>query len=369
MRVGPILVLLLMSIAYTAWGFEALDAIAPVPPDRPDINRINGITLAPIEDGHLGDVGYGSASCATAVAQIAEIGANWISITPFGRMDDLESTDILHDFEIPVEKNEEMIRSAVAQARLEGLKVAIIPHIYVMSGQWRGEIDPGSDPAWDEWFESYTDFIMRFAALGEEVGADLFSVGVEFKSSTNFRPHKWRALIDKVREVYRGPLTYSANWDEVDQVPFWDALDMIGVNAFWPLATRPGDGYTVMRQRARQVALDLEALFYFWGRPVLFTEVGVKSASDSALAPWEWPENCSSLVYDEEYQADAYQAVFEAVGHEPWFEGMFIWKYYSDPYDETQETITGFSPKNKLAEDVLVTWFGEIDARITSTYM
>ena len=94
MRVGPVSVLLLMSIAYTAWGFEALDAIAPVPRDRPGINRINGITLAPIEDGRLGDVGYGSASCAMAVAQIAEIGANWISITPFGRMDDLESTDI-----------------------------------------------------------------------------------------------------------------------------------------------------------------------------------------------------------------------------------------------------------------------------------
>ena len=261
MRVGPALVFLLMSITYTAWGFEALDAIAPVPPDRSNSHRINGITLAPIEDGRLGDVGYGSASCAIAVAQIAEIGATWISITPFGRMDDLESTDILHDFEIPVEENEEMIRSAVAQARLEGLKVAIIPHIYVMSGQWRGEIDPGDDLAWDAWFESYTSFITRFAALSEEVGADLFSVGVEFKSSTNFRPHKWRVLIEKVREVYNGPLTYSANWDEVDQVPFWDALDMIGINAFWPLATKPKDGYTVMRQRARQVALDLEALF------------------------------------------------------------------------------------------------------------
>ena len=102
---------------------------------------------------------------------------------------------------------------------------------------------------------------------------------------------------------------------------------------------------------------------------MLFTVVGDKSASDSALAPWEWPENCSRLVYDEEYQADAYQAIFEAIVDEPWFEGMFIWKYYSDPYDETQETITGFSPKNKLAEDVLVMWFSEIDARNTLTYM
>ncbi|MCP4680528.1 MAG: hypothetical protein GY854_34600, partial [Deltaproteobacteria bacterium] len=40
-----------------------------------------------------------------------------------------------------------------------------------------------------------------------------------------------------------------------------------------------------------------------------------------------------------------------------WFEGLFIWKYISDPYDETQEAPTGFSPRGKKAETTLSSWF------------
>lgn len=47
----------------------------------------------------------------------------------------------------------------------------------------------------------------------------------------------WRALIAAVRGVYRGPLSYAANFDQVDEVGFWDALDAIGVNAYYPLST------------------------------------------------------------------------------------------------------------------------------------
>ena len=318
---------------------------------------VRGITLAPIEDSRLGAVGYGTERCAQALFEIAEIGAEWVSLTPFGRMDDLEDTEILHDFEIPADLNEEMIRKTASQARAVGLKVAVVPHIYVMSGEWRGQIDPGGSEEWERWFDSYDEFAGRFAALAQEIGADLFSIGVEFKSSTNFHEERWRTTIDKVRSLYSGPITYSANWDELDQVEFWDALDLIGVNAFWPLADRPGDGFETMTEKAGDVADELEALAVFWNRPVAMVEFGVKSARDAALAPWEWPEHCRDLVYDEPYQAAAYRAVFEQIGSRPWFKGLFIWKYFSDPYDISQEERAGFSPKGKLAEDVLSDWF------------
>jgi hypothetical protein len=319
---------------------------------------IRGVTLAPIEDGMLGPVGYGSDRCAIAIEEIAGLGAGWLSITPFGRMDDLQSTEIEPDFEIPVARNEELIRATAAMARGEGLRVAIIPHVYVMSGEWRGEIDPGDEAAWDEWFDSYEAFVLRFARLAEEVGAELLSIGVEFKSSSNWREAAWRRLIADVRRVYHGALTYSANWDEVEEVPFWDALDAIGVNAFWPLAQRPGDGYAEMRATARRVADGLEGLSLFWDRPVLFTEMGVKSAKGSALAPWEWPEHCAEQRYDEAYQADAYDAVLAELAPRPWVAGLFVWKYFSDPYDETQEPRAGFSPRGKLAERALAGWYG-----------
>lgn len=339
------------------YTYEPLGLIAPVPTVSFRSEGIRGITIAPIEDSQLRPEGYGSLMCDVAVEEVAQLGGTWISITPFGRMDDLDSVDIQHYFEIPVEENENLIRRTAAAAKARGLRVALIPHVYVMSGKWRGEIDPGSEEAWATWFEAYSNFVLRFARLAEELQVDLFSIGVEFKSSTNYRPNQWRRVIEEIRAVYRGPLTYSANWDEADQVLFWEELDVIGINAFWPLASNPGDEYEQMRQRAEIVATDLESLHFHYDKPIVFTEMGVKSATDSALAPWEWPEHCSSLEYDEFYQAAAYDAVFDVMTEKPWFWGLFIWKYFSDPFDETQESITGFSPRLKQAESRLVHHF------------
>ena len=54
---------------------------------------------------------------------------------------------------------------------------------------------------------------------------------------------------------------------------------------------------------------------------------------------------------------ETYQAMLEAMTGEPWFEGLFVWKYFSDPWDETQEVRTGFSPRGKEAEKILAHWF------------
>jgi hypothetical protein len=356
-RVIITLVAIALFFVFSASAFESEEMIAGLPGEPVGNERIRGITLAPIEDTRLGVVGYGSESCSMALTEISYLGSNWISLTPFGRMDDLESIDILHDFEIPIERSLQMMRQTIAMARELGLKVAIIPHLYVMSGGWRGRIDSGSDQRIEQWFEAYERFILRFAALAEETDADLFSIGVEFKSTTNAYPERWRRTIARIREHYSGPLTYSANWDEVEYVEFWDDLDFIGINGFWPLATKPGDGFQTMKNRAQVIAGELEAIALYWQKPILFTEFGVKSASDSALAPWEWPEHCEDLVYDEDYQAAAYHAMFEVMSNKPWFEGLFIWKYISDPYDETQETKSGFSPRDKRAEEVLHRWY------------
>ena len=343
----------------------AVDRPAPPLERRPisiarsvsDSEGIRGITIAPIEDRRLGPVGYGSEPCARALEEVAALGSNWISLTPFGRMDDLHSTDILHDFEIPVSTNEELLRQTAVAARANGLKIAIIPHIYVMSGRWRGEIDPGDHLGWDAWFAAYERFVLRFARLAEELDADLFSIGVEFKSSSNYHDARWRNVIQRIRTVYSGPLTYSANWDEIDQVEFWDALDLIGINAFWPLVDKPGDAIDTMLRKTREIAGNLESMAVAWNRPVLFTEMGIKSTSDAALAPWEWPENVTDQQYNEPYQAAAYQAIFEEIAHRPWFAGLFVWKYFADPYDTTQEAPEGFSPRGKQAERVLCRWF------------
>jgi hypothetical protein len=352
-----VIVLIGSGFPIVAMGLDSAEMTAQLLVEAVQTDKIYGVTLAPIEDTRLGPVGYGSKRADMALTEIAYLGSNWISLTPFGRMDDLDSTEIQHDFEIPVERNEKLIAKTIARAHELGLKVALIPHVYVMSGGWRGRILPKDDEGVEQWFRSYEQFLLRFALLAQETGADLFSIGVEFGSTTNYFEDRWRRVIELVRSTYSGAITYSANWDEVEFVPFWDALDYIGLNAFWPIARKPGEGFLEMRRNAVSISRDLEVLAIYWNRPILFTEFGIKSARDSAIAPWEWPEHSKNLVYDEEYQAQSYDAVLDVMTEKPWFKGLFIWKFICDPYDETQEARTGFSPRNKLAEGVLFRWY------------
>ena len=51
------------------------------------------------------------------------------------------------------------------------------------------------------------------------------------------------------RAVYKGKLTYAANWDgEFEEVAFWDALDVIGVQAYFPLTEERVPSVTKLTQ-------------------------------------------------------------------------------------------------------------------------
>ncbi len=58
-----------------------------------------------------------------------------------------------------------------------------------------------------------------------------------------------------------------------------------------------------------------------WSRAIIFMEFGIKSATDAAVAPWEWPEHSKNMVYDESYQEAVYSAVLEQMVEREWFWG------------------------------------------------
>jgi len=45
-------------------------------------------------------------------------------------------------------------------------------------------------------------------------------------------------LIKKIREVYRGKLTYAAEGINAKNIEFWDALDYIGIDAYFALTDK-----------------------------------------------------------------------------------------------------------------------------------
>ncbi len=328
---------------------------------RTGAHAMRGITLGPIENSQHPGVGYGSPACGEALDEIRDLGANWVSLTPFGRQWDLASTDIRMDFETPWPINRARVAAAVDQAHARGLRVFLIPHLWIDRGGWRGEIgEQNHDGAphaftnaqWRRWFEGYTRFVLRWAEVAQATHADMFSVGVELKSSSSTRG-EWFDVIAAIRRAYHGPLTYSSNWDEAPRVIFWDRLDIVGIQAFYPLATQPGDGLDALRTAAIARADDLAQWAERNQRAVMFTEYGYTARPDPTLRPWEWPDDLSGTSVDAHAQAIAYRALLEAFVPRPWFVGAFAWRYYANPMDSSQEPAFGFSPRGREAETVL----------------
>ena len=273
----------------------------------------------------------------------------------------ISSTDIRLDFEAPWSSNRAAVLRLIAQAHARGLRVLLVPHLWIDLPGWRGEIGEKdsagarrvfSDDEWTRWFRSYTRFVTEWARVAEEGRAEMFSVGVELKSSSSTRG-EWFAVVDAVRGVYRGPLTYSSNWDEVPNVIFWDRLDVVSLQAFYPLAEHEGATLDELRVGARRRADDLERWAAREGRSVLFAEFGYKAVVDTTLRPWEWPDGMTHVRVSAHDQADGYRALLEAFVGRPWFVGGYVWRYYANPWDSSQEDAWGFSPRDREGEAVL----------------
>ena len=332
-------------------------------------DAVRGITIGPIENAYHPGVGYGSPADARTLDECARAGATWVAITPFGRVGDLAGRGVDPSFEQPFAKNKEDVRRAVSMAHARGLSVMLVPHLWVESGEWRAKIEPPNEVAWETWTKSYGSFVRGWAEVAESTHVELFSAGVELRSwvTTTHAP-SFAALIRELRGIYKGPITYSANWDDVEHTLVLAELDVIGVNAFYPLAEKDGAPFEVLLDGGKKVQARVRELAEVWQKPVLFTEIGYTTRRDPAIRPWEWPDAMTGVRVDEVAQADAYRALVAPLLEEPRFMGFFVWRVYADPDDVSQEAEWGFSPRGKLAELVVrdafaATWAGDAARR------
>jgi hypothetical protein len=319
-----------------------------------EIGGVRGITVGPIENLRHAGVGYGSPAYEQTLDEAVRIGATWVSLTPFGRTWDLEPTGIDLTFEAPFAENRRAVLAAIRQAHARGLKVFLVPHLWVETGGWRALIDPGDEAAWARWVSAYRAFLLTWAGVAAEGGAEMLSVGVELRSwVTTPRASSMLPIIAEVRRIYPGLLTYSANWDDVEDTLIFTALDLVGINAFYPLADHEGASREELEAGGRRVAAKIGALARTLERPVLLTEVGYTTRADPAVRPWEWPDSMKGVRADQRDQAEAYRAILAPFLDARWCAGFFVWRYYADPDDVSQEAEWGFSPRGKLAELVL----------------
>ncbi|MGQ0574891.1 MAG: glycoside hydrolase family 113 [Pseudonocardia sp.] len=304
-----------------------------------NLDRQRGLVLPTFERD-----GYATGPTDAALAEIAGVGAGWVQLVPTWYQATGASSTIAATDGGP---SEDGIRGAIALAGQRGLKVLLKPHVDVSDGTDRARIRP-DDP--DAWFASYTEFVVRYAAMAAELGVAQFAVGTELSDLSGDR-ERWVAVIDAVRAVYGGELVYAANYYEAAQVAFWDRVDLVGIDAYYPLAREPTTDVATLEAAYAPVRAELADLAARTGRRILFTEAGCASQRGCTTAPYS--DDVSEVPAQDE-QAAAYRALLNTFGAEPWWAGVFWWEWtllniYGTGVGEGLE----FSVRGKLAAAVL----------------
>jgi glycosyl hydrolase family 113 len=285
---------------------------------------------------------------------LARHSANSISQTPFSWMRDPNAPELTFGKRGWWGESPEGIRETTRLARERGLATLLKPHVW-LHGSWPGDVEMRSEADWESWFASYRRFLLHWAAFARDEKLEGLCVGTELDKTIG-REKEWRSLIAEVRAIFPGLLTYAANWSHFESVPFWDSLDAIGVNAYFPLSEKSCPTADELVDAWSPIAARLRALSERVSRPIVFTEIGYHSACGAFSKPWEWSMRGAKPHAQD--QASGYEAVARVFHGEPWFGGVFWWKWHAKRKNvPAKDGDTDFTPQGKPASALLAKQF------------
>ena len=343
-------------LALLAWLLSSAGGAAPAPgPAAKAPDRF-------ARDGKMRGVSFvaGRRIDETVFEPLVRDQVEWISQTPFGWMSAADSPEIriAAAGDVYWGETDEGLAATALMARRRGIRSLLKPHLWVAGWHdtvWSGDIAMRSAPGWEAWFRSYRSFILHYAELAQKHSFEALAVGTELQGTTLGHEAEWRALIRDVRRVYRGKLTYAANWDhEFEALPFWDALDFAGVQAYFPLSDKADPSLQDLLEGWRGPVALMEKVAQERRRDVVLTEVGYRSADRAAVQPWVWKTGDATNL---ELQARCYEALFRALWTRPWMKGVYAWKWFPGLDTSKSAADNGFTPQGKPAEAMMRLWY------------
>jgi hypothetical protein len=283
--------------------------------------------------------------------KIAALGADTVLLVVDARQENGKSSIIYLDFRMTPTMDQ--LGDLIDYAKSKKLRVILMPRVLLdkpEGNEWRGTIAPEH---WDDWWSSYRDMIQVFSSVAEVHHADMLVVGSELVS-TEHMVDEWTKTIDLARSNYKGKLTYSSNWDHYDQVPFWDQLDMIGINAYWTLGN--DENVTLAQLNEKWAAIQKDFLPYLQKlhKPLMFIEIGYFSQSNTVKEPWNYTEVEKPLNLD--VQKRLYEAFFQSWWGNPIMGGFSVWEW---PPNAGGPQDKGYTPEGKPALEVLKAWLAK----------
>lgn len=220
------------------------------------------------------------------------------------------------DYESPNTVGDWEIENMIDYAHKKGLRVILKPIVNLLDGTWHAYINffdrsVPNEPSWEEWFQSYSKFILHMVGIAQKTGCSIFSVGCELVQSEE-REKEWRRLIGDVREVYDGFITYGADKYQEDHVSWWDAVDLISSSGYYSYCD-----LSTQAQRIKNVVSKYK-------KPFIFLEAGCPSRAGASSCPNKWEINAPVNTRE---QAEYYKKLFLVTKDLSWFYGYGLWDW------------------------------------------
>lgn len=292
------------------------------PPALPFLKGVSFAMAIGLENGYHAPV------IGPQLDRLTALGANAVSLMPFASQPGPDRPELSYMNRSPGSETDIGLIHAARLARSRGFHVLYKPHLWIR-GSWTGDVRMANEQDWTTWWRGYRRYVLHHALLANWAGADLFSVGVEL-SKTVDRDAEWRDLIAATRLFFPGPVTYSGNWyGDLENVRFWDRLDFMGIDTYFPLSASPQATRAELEKGAKEVAARLATASKRAGKPMILTEVGFAAHKAAWVAP-----HTEGGEYSEDDQALAYDILFKALGRPKWLAGTFVWKAFSAPGSE-----------------------------------
>ncbi len=303
--------------------------------------KINGVSF----------VASGDSVKVKHVKPVVNVNANYVALMPFGFIPRLNESKIYFNTKRQwFGEREEGIYQYANAFHKKGIKVMLKPQIWAR-GKFTGHLEMDSEDKWLELEKSYEEFILLYAKVANETKVDILCIGTELEKFVLQRPTYWKKLILKIKKIYKGKLTYAANWDEFKRVTFWNDLDFIGVDAYFPLTDKKTPSVSDFEEGWKTHKNQIEIIQKKFNKRIIFTEFGYRSVNYTGKEPWDSKRVLGEVNF--EAQSNGLQAIYNQFWKEKWFAGGFIWKWFVQHDRVGGIKNNRFTPQNKPAEELL----------------
>jgi hypothetical protein len=290
----------------------------------------------------------------TSVDEIAALGADTVKFVVNAQMQNGSSSYIYMDLRYTPDGQQ--LADLIKYAKGKGLRVVLMPIVLIQKpegNEWRGTIKPAH---WSDWWDSYRQMMDHYAMYAEISGVDLLVIGSELVS-TEEKADEWLEVIRTVRKRYKGMITYSANWDHYKHIPFWDYMDVIGMNSYWKMGENRDVSPAEIAQRWQKIQEGVLGFAKEKGKPLILLEVGWCSLQNAAHEPWDYTQE--QLPVDLELQKRLWEGFFQSWHGKPNFAGFMLWEWPPTEANYKPEQDKGYTPEGKPAEKTIREWLAK----------